>query len=81
MPSALDLAKRALVTLLRALAVTYGVPVDVSRDLEDAEVRRAYRTVSRKVHPDRGADARLLGDRTLDSRMPAPKVPAEQSPV
>ena len=53
MVSALDQAKRALVALLRTLAAAYACSVKVARDSADAEVRTAYRAVSRKVHPDR----------------------------
>ena len=54
MVSAVDRAKRALVALLRYLATAYGCVVDVTRGSDDAAVRRAYRLVSRRVHPDRG---------------------------
>ena len=54
MVSALDLAKRALVTVLRAVALCYNVPVQVTRESGDAALASAYRAVSRKAHPDRG---------------------------
>ena len=54
MPSALDLAKRNLVSLLKKLAGVYGVPLTLSRDSTDQEVTTAYRKVSRKAHPDHG---------------------------
>ena len=53
MVSAVDQAKRALVALLRALAAAYACAARVTRDSADAEIRTAYRAVSRKVHPDR----------------------------
>ena len=53
MVSALGQAKRALVALLRALAAAHACAVQVARDSADAEVRTAYRAVSRKVRPDR----------------------------
>ena len=43
MPSQLDQKKRALVTLLLALAVTYHVTLSVSRDSPDEAVMGAYR--------------------------------------
>ena len=54
MVSPLDLAKRAFVTLLRALALAYGLSLQVSRDSDDAALRQAFRNVSRKTHPDKG---------------------------
>ncbi len=54
MVSAIDRAKRALVTLLKALAASYGVVLQLARDSADRDVRSAYRKVSRKVHPDHG---------------------------
>ena len=54
MVSAIDLTKRALVTLLRSLALAYNCNVDVHRDSQDEALRKAYRKVSRSVHPDRG---------------------------
>ena len=57
MASAVDLAKRALVSLLRALAIVYGISVEVTRDSDDAAVRRAFKIVCRKAHPDKGGSA------------------------
>ena len=54
MASAKDLAKRALVTLIRFLAGVYSSTVVVKRDSTEEDVRKAYRTLSRTVHPDRG---------------------------
>ena len=65
MVSALDRAKRALVVVLRSLASTYRCSVNVTRDSSDAEVRKAYRAISRRTHPDRGgstADQQKLND-------------------
>ena len=55
MVSVVDRCKRVLVTLIRTLAGVYACSVNVSRDASEAELRKAYRTVSRKAHPDRGA--------------------------
>ena len=54
MVSGVDAAKRALVALLRILAGLYGCVFNITRDSEDAAVKKAYPVVSRKVHPDRG---------------------------
>ena len=54
MVSTLDAAKRVLVVLLRTLAATYNCAVGVTRDSSDAVIRKAYRTMSLKTHPDKG---------------------------
>ena len=56
MVSAINLAKRPLVIILKSLAVAYGLPLSLGRDSPDSEVCTAYRNVPRKVHPDRGGD-------------------------
>ena len=56
MVSAVDMAKRALVGLLHRLAVLYTVTLGVKRDSLDAEVKRAFRKVRKKSHPDRGGN-------------------------
>ena len=57
MVSAIDRAKRALVTLLRALATAYGLAFDLTRDSPDRAIRSTYRKVSRRTHPDHGGKA------------------------
>ena len=54
MVSATDKAKRVLVSLLKTLAAAYSVTLKLTRESSDAEVRTAFRKVSRKVHPDQG---------------------------
>ena len=54
MVSAIEKAKRALVAIILHLAGIYGCRINVTRDATEAEVARAYRTLSRRVHPDRG---------------------------
>ena len=46
MVNAVDMAKRALVKLLKELAVLYSLMVGVTRDSPDPAVRTAYRKVS-----------------------------------
>ena len=63
MVSAIDLARRSLVALLKALAKTYGVVLALTRDSSDAQIKTAVRKVSLKAHPDRGGkeeDQKLL---------------------
>ena len=49
--------KHALVSLLKSLAVKFKLVLSITHDSDDAEVRKPYRTVSRRVHPDRGGSA------------------------
>ena len=56
MVSAKDNCKRALVTLLKTLGALYGCCVGVTRESTETEVRKAYRAVSKGVHPDRGGN-------------------------
>ena len=65
MVSAVDRTKRALVTLLKSLALAYGVTLQITRESSDTQVRSAFRKVSRKTHPDRGGkeeDQKRLND-------------------
>ena len=59
MVSTLDAAKRVLVVLLRTLAATYNCAVGVTRDSSDAVIRKAYRTMSLKTHPDMNSQGAL----------------------
>ena len=52
--SAVQVAKRALVSLLLALAHQYGVCVKVTRESPDPLVEKAFRCIIKKVHPDKG---------------------------
>ena len=54
MVSNIDTAKRALVTLVKATAVIYGLAAGLTRESTDVQVRAAFRKVSRKAHPDHG---------------------------
>ena len=54
MVSSVDRAKRALVSLLIRLAKLYSIVLDITRDSADVDIRRAFKKVSRKAHPDRG---------------------------
>ena len=54
--SATDHAKRALVSLLIRFAKLYAVILDITRDSVDADIRKAFKKMSRKCHPDRGGN-------------------------
>ena len=75
MVSAVDQAKRALVALLRTLAAAYACAVRVTRDSADAEIRTAYRAVSRKVHRDRPTGCAADQKRLLQIRKASPATP------
>ena len=72
MVSSADLAKRALVTLIKLLATAYRCVLDVTRDSSDQEVTSAYRKLSKKVHPDKGgleADQKRLNNASRFARL------------
>ncbi|CAE7470127.1 unnamed protein product [Symbiodinium sp. CCMP2592] len=61
--SALQRAKRVLVSVLLSLAAAYGLDLKLAREASDDEVTKAFRRVTRRVHPDKGgaaADAQRL---------------------
>lgn len=47
-------ARRALVKLLLALAVAYGVALALTQRASDIDVVAGYRKLAKKVHPDKG---------------------------
>ena len=58
-------AKRAFVKVLLALAATYGLLLQITRDSGDTAVVKAFRQVARRAHPDKGGsteDAQRLND-------------------
>ena len=54
MASHAQLAKRAFVKVLLALAASYRLLLHFNRDSADAAVSAAYRRVIKRVHPDKG---------------------------
>ena len=56
MVSAVDMAKQALVSVLLRVAAQYAVALGVKGDAPDDEVKRAFRKVCKKSHPDRGSN-------------------------
>ena len=63
---------RTLIAALKAVAAKYSVVLDgfQERTATDAAVRRAYKKVVRKAHPDKGGDAvKHTSTRTTRSRI------------
>ena len=52
--------KRALVTLLLELACVYGLTLDLNRDSQDETVKKGFRKVMLRAHPDKpgGSEAK-----------------------
>ena len=65
----MDRAKRALVSLLLRLARLYCVVLDIARDSADVDIRRSFKKVSRKTHPDHGGSGEH--QQTLNDTNPA----------
>ena len=53
MPSARDQKRRELVKVLKELLHAYGVQFHITRDTPDDAIKRAFKRLSLKVHPDR----------------------------
>ena len=66
MPSAVDVAKRELVKVLRELAAKCRVPLSLARESSKQDVEKASRKMSCKAHPDKGN--LLAEDNKLSSR-------------
>ena len=86
--SAVQLAKRVLVSLLRTLAVTYNINVNCDRDSTDAVVIANFCKLALRVHPDRGGstahqaklnDAREAWDKARKAKAGRPKGPGNSS--
>ena len=69
--------KRALVTLLLSLARQFEITLSVSRDSPDDPIKKAFRKVILRVHPDRPGGSvehtkkvndHVDGDNTVDVR-------------
>ena len=54
--SPLQLAKRALVAVILALAAAHNIVVEVSHESPDDVVRKTFRKVCMNVHPDTGGN-------------------------
>ena len=65
MLSARDQKRRELVKVLKELLLAYGVQLHITRDTLDDAIKRAFKRLSLKVHPDRGGkieDQQRLSD-------------------
>ena len=56
--SPLQLAKRALVTLILLLGRQYNIPLTLTRDADDKLVLTAFKKILLRVHPDKGGSER-----------------------
>ena len=56
MPSPVDVAKRALVKLLRGLGQKYKLKLELTRDSSAKDVSKAFKKVSLRAHPDKGGE-------------------------
>ena len=56
MPSAVDIAKRALVKLLGTAAQKYKLKLELTRDSSAKDVSKAFKRVSLRAHPDKGGE-------------------------
>ena len=54
MPSRVDVAKRALVKVMRELAAKYGVDLALTRESSNNDVQKTFRKIAVKAHPDKG---------------------------
>ena len=57
MTSPVQIAKRAFVKLLLTLSATYSIVLDLNRDSTDDDVSRAFRSIVKRCHPDKGGNA------------------------
>ena len=60
--SALVRAQRALVSVMVKLARAHGVSLEVNRESPEPDVAKAYRRVTKLVHPDKGGSKRDFQD-------------------
>ena len=56
MPSALDIAKREFIKVLRAMAAKYRVSFSLTRHSSNNDATKAFKRVSLKAHPEKGGD-------------------------
>ena len=60
--SAVQVAKRALLATMRAVAVAFGMPMPCNRDSPDTDVVKTFRKLTLRAHPDKpgGGSGQLL---------------------
>ena len=66
--SPVQLLKRALVSVLLEVARTYCLDLSLSRDSADADVKKAFRRVIVKAHPDKPGGSVAETARLIDAR-------------
>jgi len=82
--SAIQVAKRALLVVMRAVAPSFATPMTCNRDSPDADILAAFRILSRRAHPDGGGsneqqqqlnDARAAWDTARKKKTTSGSVP------
>ena len=66
--SAVQVAKRALLTTMRAVALAFGVTLSCTRDSTDKELLTNFRKLALAVHPDRAGGSTEQQQRLNDAR-------------
>ena len=66
--SVVQVAKRALLATMRAVAFTVGMALTCSRDSPDREVVANFRRLALRVHPDRPGGSTERQQRLNDAR-------------
>ena len=67
MPSALDILKRALVSVLLEAARVYDLSLNLKRESPDQVLSTSYRKVMLRVHPDKPGGSESLAKRIIDA--------------
>ena len=66
--SPLQVAKRALLATMRAVAVAFGMVLTCNRDSSDQDVVKDFRKLALRVHPDRPGGSGEQQQRLNDAR-------------
>ena len=79
-PSAVQLAKRALLATMRAAAMRFGLTMSCNRDSADREVVTFFRKLALQAHPDRPGGSTEQQQRLNDARAAWDQARAESKP-